>query len=98
MNFFLKETKYGKELRVGRLITVIAIISLIVILVLSCITSVPAGYTGVPVTFGKEAGYTFDSGIHFKNPFRNILYQFQSLRVKPLALLFHLPGNIIGVS
>lgn len=73
MNFFTKETKYGKELRVGRLIAVIAIISLIVILVLSCVTSVPAGYTGVPVTFGKVAEYTFDSGIHFKSPFTTVV-------------------------
>ena len=62
MSFFTKKTEFGKELRVGRLIAVIGIIFLLLVLILSCFTSVPAGYTGVPVTFGKVADYTFDSG------------------------------------
>lgn len=73
MSFFTKETKFGKELRIGRLVTVIGIIFLLLILILSCFTSVPAGYTGVPVTFGKVAEYTFDSGIHFKSPFTSVI-------------------------
>lgn len=73
MSFFTKETKSGKELRIGRLITVIGIIFLLLILISSCFTSVPAGYTGVPVTFGKVADYTFDSGIHFKSPFTSVI-------------------------
>ncbi len=73
MSFFTKETKFGKELRIGRLITVIGVIFLLLILILSCFTSVPAGYTGVPVTFGKVAEYTFDSGIHFKSPFPSVI-------------------------
>ena len=43
------------------------------LIVLMCFTSVPAGYTGVPVTFGKVADYTFDSGFHFKSPFTNVV-------------------------
>lgn len=46
---------------------------LCVILVLSCFTSVPAGFTGVPVTFGKVADYTLDSGLHFKSPFTEVI-------------------------
>lgn len=73
MSFFIKETKYGNELRIGRLVTVTGIIVLLLILIFSCFTSVPAGYTGVPVTFGKVADYTFDSGIHFKSPFTSVI-------------------------
>lgn len=73
MSFFTKETTFGKELRIGRLIGVIGVTFLLVILLLSCFTSVPAGYTGVPVTFGKVAEYTFDSGIHFKSPFTSVI-------------------------
>ena len=73
MSFFTKKTEFGKELRVGRLIAVIGIIFLLLVLILSCFTSVPAGYTGVPVTFGKVADYTFDSGIHFKSPFTSVV-------------------------
>ena len=36
-------------------------------------TSVPAGFTGVPVTFGKVAEYTMDSGIHFKAPWTKVI-------------------------
>ena len=50
------------------------VIGVIVALIfMMCFTSVPAGYTGVPVTFGKVADYTFDSGIHFKSPFTNVI-------------------------
>lgn len=73
MSFFTKKTEFGKKLRIGRLVTVIGIIFLLLILVFSCFTSVPAGYTGVPVTFGKVAEYTFDSGIHFKSPFTSVI-------------------------
>lgn len=73
MSFFTKKTEFGKELRIGRLIAVIGIIFLLLVLIFSCFTSVPAGYTGVPVTFGKVADYTFDSGIHFKSPFTSVI-------------------------
>jgi hypothetical protein len=33
-----------------------------VVLLLSCFTSVPAGFTGVPVTFGRVADYTCHDG------------------------------------
>ena len=46
---------------------------IVAVIVLMCFTSVPAGYTGVPVTFGKVADYTFDSGFHFKSPFTNVV-------------------------
>lgn len=73
MSFFTKKTNFGRELRVGRLIGVVSVTFLLVILLLSCFTSVPAGYTGVSVTFGKVAEYTFDSGIHFKSPFTSVI-------------------------
>ena len=56
-----------KKLIIAGIIGVIA-----ALIVLTCFTSVPAGYTGVPVTFGKVADYTFDSGFHFKSPFTNV--------------------------
>ena len=45
----------------------------LVVLILSCFTSVPAGFTGVPVTFGKVADYTMDSGFHVKSPFTEVI-------------------------
>ena len=40
--------------------------------IMSCITSVPTGNTGVVVTFGRVEDYTLDSGIHFVAPWQNV--------------------------
>lgn len=71
--FFVKKTEYGKELRIGRLVGTVVAVIVLVILILSCFTSVPAGFTGVPVTFGKVADYTMDSGFHVKSPFTEVI-------------------------
>lgn len=72
-NFLVKKTEYGSELRIGRLISTVVIAVIVIVLILSCFTSVPAGYTGVPVTFGKVADYTFDSGFHVKAPWTEVI-------------------------
>jgi regulator of protease activity HflC (stomatin/prohibitin superfamily) len=71
--FFVKKTEYGNELRTGRLIGTVVTVIVLVVLILSCFTSVPAGFTGVPVTFGKVADYTMDSGFHVKSPFTSVI-------------------------
>lgn len=55
------------------IITASIIILIILLFCLKCFTSVPAGFTGVPVTFGKVADYTLDSGFHVKNPFTSVI-------------------------
>ena len=60
-------------MKIGKWITLAVVIFLIVIGGLSCITSVPAGFTGVPVTFGKVADYTLDSGFHIKAPWTSVI-------------------------
>ena len=60
-------------MKIGKLIALVITVVIVVILCLSCFTSVPAGFTGVPVTFGKVAEYTLDSGFHFKNPFTEVI-------------------------
>ena len=71
--FFVKKTEYGNELRIGRLIGTVVTVIVLIVLILSCFTSVPAGFTGVPVTFGKVADYTMDSGFHVKIPFTEVV-------------------------
>lgn len=44
-----------------------------VLIILSCITSVPTGHTGVPVTFGKVSNYVLDAGIRFKAPWQDVV-------------------------
>lgn len=55
------------------IITTPIIVLIILLICLMCFTSVPAGFTGVPVTFGKVADYTLDSGFHVKNPFTSVV-------------------------
>ncbi len=74
MSFFVKreEGRYPK-LRIGRIISTSIIALILFILILSSFTSVPAGFTGVPVTFGKVADYTLDSGFHLKAPWTSVI-------------------------
>ncbi len=45
----------------------------IIVVAVSCIASVPTGHTGVVTTFGKVENYTFEAGLHFKNPFSKVV-------------------------
>ena len=76
MSFFVTPAKNEYDhshLRIGRIVSILIIVFLAIILITSCFTSVPAGFTGVPVTFGKVADYTMDSGFHFKAPWTNVV-------------------------
>ena len=39
----------------------------------SCVTSVPAGHTGVVTTFGRVENFTLDSGIHVVMPWQKVV-------------------------
>ena len=71
--FFIVKTEYGNDLKIGRIIGTAVVTFFLTIIILSCFTSVPAGFTGVPVTFGKVADYTMDSGFHVKAPWTNVV-------------------------
>ena len=45
----------------------------IVLIGASCIASVPTGHTGVVTTFGKVENFTFEAGLHIKNPFSKVV-------------------------
>lgn len=46
---------------------------IVLVLALSCVASIPTGHTGVVTTFGKVENYVFDSGIHFKEPWKKVI-------------------------
>lgn len=52
-----------------------AFLSLICLLVMfvGCIASVPTGYTGIMVEFGRVLDQTLESGIQFKSPLQNVV-------------------------
>lgn len=57
----------------GSAIIIIAVILSIVLMTLSCITSVATGHTGIVTTFGRVEDYTYEAGIHFKAPWKNVV-------------------------
>lgn len=54
-------------------IRVISVALCVLILLLSVITIVPTGYTGIKTTFGKVENDTLPSGINFKMPWQNVI-------------------------
>lgn len=74
MSFFVKrEEGHYPKLCIGRIVGTSILALILIILILSSFTSVPAGFTGVPVTFGKVADYTLDSGFHVKAPWTDVI-------------------------
>ena len=61
------------EDRGKRLIRTVGIIMALLLLVVSCVTYVPTGYTGIVTTFGKVHDTTLDAGISFKAPWDNVI-------------------------
>uniref|UniRef100_UPI0010410BC7 prohibitin family protein n=1 Tax=Legionella drozanskii TaxID=96228 RepID=UPI0010410BC7 len=56
--------------------TPIFLLSLFVIFLFflfSTVSTIPAGYVGVPVLFGRVQTGILDPGIHFKNPFTRVV-------------------------
>lgn len=61
------------EDRGKRLIRTVATVAALLLLVVSCVTYVPTGYTGIVTTFGKVHDTTLDAGISFKAPWDNVI-------------------------
>ena len=61
------------EDRGKRLIRTVGTVAALLLLVVSCVTYVPTGYTGIVTTFGKVHDITLDAGISFKAPWDNVI-------------------------
>lgn len=57
-----------------------------VLLVLSLVSYVPTGHTGIITTFGKVHDVTLDAGIHFKAPWNSVLTMDNREQKKPFQL------------
>lgn len=60
----------------GRLALSVRVLGCLLAVVLagvSCLSTVPAGHTGVVTTFGRVEDYTLDSGIHMTLPWQNVV-------------------------
>lgn len=45
----------------------------VLVIVFSCYVSIPAGHTGVVITFGSVENYTLEAGMHFKLPWQEVI-------------------------
>ena len=52
---------------------IVGVVLAIVLVVLSCVSYVPTGYTGIVTTFGKVEENTLDAGIAFHLPWQNVV-------------------------
>ena len=53
----------------GKLVAAVAVLIVAAVLVWSCFVVIPAGHTGVALTFGKVEDKVLQEGLHFKAPF-----------------------------
>lgn len=71
--FMFGFTKVGKEYRWSlnpkQLIALVSVF----IMAGSCVAHVPTGHTGVVTTFGHVEDYTYEAGIHLKNPMSKVV-------------------------
>ena len=54
-------------------VTLVAIFVGVALLVLSCVTTVPTGHTGVVTTFGRVENFTLDAGVHLVKPWQQVV-------------------------
>lgn len=57
------------NLSIGKIVVTTVIIILAVTVLTSCFIVIPAGHTGVVLTFGKVSDTVLQEGLHFKTPF-----------------------------
>ena len=70
---FIAPSLIDAEDRGKRLIRTVGTVAALFLLVVSCVTYVPTGYTGIVTTFGKVHDTTLDAGISFKAPWDNVI-------------------------
>lgn len=74
IDFFATKDKYDDYVpRWGRIIVCGIVVLVLIIALLTSITTVPTGHTGVVTTFGQVEDYTYDSGVHLKLPWQKVV-------------------------
>lgn len=57
----------------GAGVLIAGVVVSVVLVIISCISSVPTGHTGILTTFGRVEDYTLDAGINFKAPWQSVV-------------------------
>ncbi len=56
-----------------KIIIAAAALALVLIIGVTCMETVPTGYTGILTTFGRVEDRTLEAGLHMKTPFQQIV-------------------------
>lgn len=54
-------------------VTIGGCVACVIIIIVSCVSYVPTGYTGIVTTFGKVHNETLDAGLNFHMPWDNVI-------------------------
>lgn len=57
----------------GKSFGLLGIVLAVVLMVMPGISTIPTGYTGIPVVYGKVADYTVDAGLNIHSPWTSIV-------------------------
>ena len=72
--FIIRANIHDKDYEtVKKLVPIIGIVLAIVIIVVSCVSYVPTGYTGIVTTFGRVEENTLGAGIAFHLPWQDVV-------------------------
>ena len=72
--------------RAGGLAMVIAVLLAAAAGVMSCVRTVPTGYTGLVTVFGRVENYTLDSGIHYVAPWKQVVTMDNHIQKRTVSL------------
>lgn len=68
-----KNGTYPMKKRIGAGVSSVCLVVGAAMIIMSCITSIPTGHTGIVTTFGRVENYTYEAGIHSKAPWQQVI-------------------------
>lgn len=82
--FSLRASQNGKK--AAPAVLALAIVLAIAATGLSCVRTVPTGYTGLVTVFGRVENYTLDAGIHYLAPWMQVVTMDNRIQKKTVSL------------
>ena len=58
---------------VKKALPIVGLVLCVIMIIVSCVSYVPTGYTGIVTTFGQVHDETFDAGLNFHAPWDNVI-------------------------
>lgn len=86
MGLQLRASQKAGAKRAGGLVMVLAVLLAAAAGAMSCVRTVPTGYTGLVTVFGRVENYTLDSGIHYVAPWKQVVTMDNRIQKKTVSL------------